>query len=696
MSLDLVRSIRTRREEVKSTKETTTNVEPLRQGDKLDQLCVNTIRMLAVDAVEKACSGHPGMPMEAADIGYVLWTRFLKHNPVNPRWPNRDRFVLSAGHGSMLLYSLLHLTGYDVSLEDIKQFRQWHSKTPGHPEYGITPGVETTTGPLGQGFSNAAGMAMAHEYLAGYFNRPGYPIVDYFVYTLVSDGDMMEGISSETASLAGHLGLGRLIYVYLDNSITIEGHTNLTFTEDVAKRFESYGWHVTKVDGHDIPEIASALDRAKKETQRPSLIIARTHIGYGSPNKQDKASAHGEPLGAEEAQLVRGKLNWPDELFHVPEDALVHFRAALASGKQWEAEWLRLFESYAKEYPDLAREWKEFHDGNRPSGWQEALPRFESGHDPIATRSASGKVLEAVAPKMPALLGGSADLAPSTKTYVKGLGVIKADLCGRNIHFGIREHAMGGILNGMALSRALVPYGATFLVFSDYMRPSIRLAAMMKLQVIYVFTHDSVAVGEDGPTHQPIEHVAALRTIPNLVVLRPADANETVFAWKLALNRQEGPTALILTRQKLPVIDRTRFASPEGLLQGAYILAEAPQGSPEVLIIATGSEIHVAMAAYEELVSEGIPVRVVSMPSWEVFEAQDAGYRHEVLPATITARVAIEAGVSTGWERYVGPQGKIVAIDHFGASAPGGLLLEKFGFTTEAVVSAVKEALGKP
>jgi transketolase len=564
---------------VKSARQATAEIEKVGQENRLDQLCINTVRMLAVDAVEKARSGHPGMPMEAADIGYVLWTRFLKHNPANPQWPNRDRFVLSAGHGSMLLYAFLHLTGYDVSLEDIRQFRQWNSITPGHPEYGPTPGVETTTGPLGQGFSNGVGMAMAQEYLAQYFNRPGYPLVDYFVYALVSDGDMMEGIASESASMAGHLGLGRLIYIYLDNRITIEGRTDLTFTEDVGKRFEAYGWHVQKVSGYDLPQIASALSAAQQETDRPSLIIARTHIGYGSPNKQDNASAHGEPLGAEEAVLVRERFNWPETLFHVPEETLAHLRTCKERGRVLEAEWRRLFDTYAGEHPDLAKQWEERHDGKWPKGWEEDLPRFEPDQGPIATRSASGKILEAVAPRLFGLLGGSADLAPSNKTYIKGLGVIKIDPCGRNIHFGIREHAMGGILNGMALSQALVPYGGTFLVFSDYMRPAIRLAALMKLQVIYVFTHDSVAVGEDGPTHQPVEQLAALRAIPNLVVLRPADANETAFAWQFALNRQEGPSALILSRQKLPIIDRTGLAPAEGVHRGAYILAEAPRGT---------------------------------------------------------------------------------------------------------------------
>jgi transketolase len=680
---------------VKSAQETTVDVEQVKRGSELDQLCINTIRMLVVDAVEKARSGHPGMPMEAADIGYILWTRFLKHSPANPKWPNRDRFVLSAGHGSMLLYALLHLTGYEVSLEDIRQFRQWNSITPGHPEYGHTPGVETTTGPLGQGFSNGVGMAMAQEYLAQYFNRSGYPLVDYFIYGLVSDGDMMEGVSAESASIAGHLGLGRLIYVYLDNRITIEGSTELTFTEDVAKRFDAYGWHVQKVDGYDHSQIVSALSAAQQEADKPSLIIARTHIGYGSPNKQDSASAHGEPLGPEEAVLVRQQFNWPETLFHIPQEAQAHCRLCLDRGRDWVAEWTSLFNAYATEYPDLARQWKECHEGKWPEGWEADLPQFGPDQGPIATRSASGKVLEAVAPRLYGLLGGSADLAPSTKTYVKGLGVIKVDTCGRNIHFGIREHAMAGILNGIALSQALVPYGSTFLVFSDYMRPSIRLAALMNLQVIYVFTHDSVAVGEDGPTHQPVEHVAALRVIPNLVVVRPADANETSFAWKLALNRKEGPTAIILTRQKLPIIDQGRFASPEGLLRGGYILAEAPEGPPEAIIVATGSEVHLALAAYDRLTQEGIATRVVSMPSWEVFEDQEALYREQVLPDSVKARVGIEAGVPMGWERYVGNKGRVIGIQRFGASAPGAVVFEKLGFTPEAVVDAVKATLGK-
>jgi transketolase len=631
--------------------------------------------------------------MEASDIGYILWTRFLKHSPANPEWPNRDRFVLSAGHGSMLLYALLHLTGYDVSLEDIRQFRQWDSITPGHPEYGHTPGVETTTGPLGQGFSNGVGMAMAQVYLAQYFNRPGYPVVDYFVYGVVSDGDMMEGISAESASMAGYLGLGRLIYIYLDNRITIEGGTDLTFTEDVGKRFEAYGWHVQKVDGYDQDQIASALGAAQEETDKPSLIIARTHIGFGSPNKQDTASAHGEPLGPEEALLVRKGLKWPEELFHVPQKASAHFRTCVDRGREWESEWTRLFDAYADEHPDLSQKWKECHEGKWPDGWEADLPEFAPDQGPIATRAASGKVLEAIAPRLYALLGGSADLAPSTKTFIKSLGVFKVDPGGKNIHFGVREHAMAGILNGMALSQALVPYGATFLVFSDYMRPSIRLAALMKLRVIYVFTHDSVAVGEDGPTHQPVEHLAALRAIPNLTVLRPGDANETAIAWQLALNRKDGPTALVLTRQKLPIIDRAQFAPAGDLQKGGYVLADAAQRAPQALILASGSEVHLALAAHERLAEEGISVRVVSIPSWEVFDAQNGAYREEVLPSQVKARVAVEAGIPMGWERYVGDRGKVIGLSRFGASAPGSLVLEKLGFTVDAVVDAVREVL---
>ena len=665
------------------------------EDNGLDRLCINTIRMLAVDAVEKAKSGHPGMPMEAADLAYVLWTRFLKHNPQNPGWPNRDRFVLSAGHGSMLLYALLHLTGYDLPLSEIEAFRQWESKTPGHPEYGQTPGVETTAGPLGQGFSNAVGMALAQEYLAQYFNRPGYSVVDYDTYCLASDGDMMEGITAEAASLAGHLGLGRLICIYLDNQITIEGPTALAFSEDVGKRFSAYEWDVQKVDGYDLAGITSALERARTETQRPSLIIARTHIGYGSPNKQDTASAHGEPLGAEEVTLLRKRLNWPDTPFHIPEDALSRFRTALSTGEAREGEWVTLFEAYGKAYPELAHQWADIHAGRLPADWPAKLPVFQPDGGPIATRSASGKVLESIAPDIPALLGGSADLAPSTKTFIKSLGVIKQDPAGRNIHFGIREHAMGGILNGMALSNALIPYGATFLVFSDYMRPAIRLAALMKLRVLYVFTHDSIAVGEDGPTHQPVEHLAALRVIPNLVVVRPCDANETAYAWRLGLERKEGPTALVLSRQKLPILDRTGLAAAQGVLRGAYVLADAPDGPPELLLLASGAEVHPAMEAYERLVAEGIAVRLVSMPSWEIFETQDETYRNDVLPPQVTARVAIEAGTAMGWDHYVGPQGRTITVDRFGTSAPGGTVLERYGFTADAVVTAAEAVLAK-
>lgn len=675
--------------------QTTAPAQPNQEDSGLDRLCINTIRMLAVDAVEKAKSGHPGMPMEAADLAYVLWTRFLRHNPKDPNWPNRDRFVLSAGHGSMLLYALLHLTGYDVSLDEIKAFRQWGSKTPGHPEYGQTPGVETTAGPLGQGFSNAVGMALAQVYLADYFNRPGHTIVDHMVYCLASDGDMMEGITSEAASLAGHLRLGRLVCIYLDNRITIEGNTALTFGEDVGQRFSAYGWDVQKVDGYDLAAVGSALNRARHDLERPSLIVARTHIGYGSPNKQDTASAHGEPLGPEEAALVRKELNWSETPFHIPEEALARFRTAERTGETLQTEWQKAFEAYATDHPDLAGTWRELHEGKLPADWQGQLPKFEPADGPIATRSASGKVLEAIAPGLPGLLGGSADLAPSTKTFIAELGVIARDRAGRNIHFGIREHAMGGILNGMALSNALIPYGATFLVFSDYMRPSVRLAALMELQVIYVFTHDSIAVGEDGPTHQPVEHLASLRIIPNLTVIRPCDANETTIAWKLALERRNGPTALLLSRQKLPVVDRTRFAPAADTLRGAYVLGDAPGGQPELILLASGAEVHVALAAYERLSAEGVAVRVVSMPSWEIFDAQDREYREAVLPPAVRSRVAVEAGTAMGWERYLKGEGEAICIDRFGASAPGGTVLEKFGFTADRVIAAAERVLKK-
>ncbi|MDQ7029831.1 MAG: transketolase [Ardenticatenia bacterium] len=662
---------------------------------ELDQLAVNTIRFLAVDAVQQANSGHPGMPMGAAPMAYVLWTRFLRHNPRNPEWPNRDRFVLSAGHGSMLLYALLHLTGYDLSLDEIRRFRQWGSKTPGHPEYRVAPGIETTTGPLGQGFANGVGMAIAERHLAALFNRPGYDIVDHYTYAIVSDGDLMEGISSEAASLAGHLGLGRLIYLYDDNDISIDGSTNLTFTEDVAMRFHAYGWHVLRVaDGNDLEAIEQAIAEARQVLDHPSLIIVRTHIGYGSPHKQDTAAAHGEPLGEEEVRLTKRNLGWPEEPpFYVPGDVAAHMGRAVERGDQWEREWRHLFARYADEYPEQARLWEQFWTGTLPDGWDADLPTFEPGTH-VATRAASGNVLDTLAPRVRNLIGGSADLTPSNKTKFTGATLFhRDDYSGRYLHFGVREHAMGAILNGMAYHGGLRPYGGTFLVFSDYMRPAIRLAALSHLHVIYVFTHDSIWLGEDGPTHQPVEHLASLRAMPNLVVIRPGDANEVVEAWRVALTMRERPVALVLSRQKVNTLDRTRYAPATGLRQGAYVLAESHPSRPDLILIATGSEVPLAAAAYERLADEGLAVRLVSMPSWELFAEQDESYRHSVLPPDVKARLAVEAGATLGWERWVGEHGRVVGIDHFGASAPYTVLMEKLGFTVEHVVNQAKQVL---
>ncbi len=654
---------------------------------KSDDLCVNTIRTLAMDGVQRANSGHPGMPMGMADGAFVLWSQFLKHNPSDPTWPDRDRFVLSAGHGSMLLYSLLYLTGYDLSLEDLMAFRQWGSRTPGHPEHGLTPGVETTTGPLGQGFANGVGMAIAERFLAATFNRPGLPIFDHFTYGIVSDGDLMEGISHEAASLAGHLGLGKLIYLYDDNDISIEGSTDLTFTEDVPARFRAYGWHVQTVDGHNRRQIAAALRAAREETARPSLIVCRTHIAYGSPHKQDRAVAHGEPLGEEEVQATKAALGWPpDAHFLVPPEALAVFRQARERGRAAQEAWQALFEQYGREYPQEAALLRRLWAGQLPEGWEEALPHFSPADGPQATRKASGTVLNRLAAALPTLIGGSADLAPSTNTLLAGYPDFQRDTpAGRNLRFGVREHAMGAILNGLALHGGVLPYGATFLVFSDYMRPAVRLAALMGLPVTFVWTHDSVWVGEDGPTHQPVEHLAALRAIPNLVLIRPCDANETAAAWRVALQRRDGPTALILTRQAVPVLAREDGGSTEGVARGAYILREPAGGAPQLILIASGSEVHLALAAQERLADHGLRARVVSMPSWELFDAQPEGYRHTVLPPEITARLAVEAGVGQGWEKYVGPTGDVVSIERFGASAPYKVLQERFGFTPEAV-----------
>ncbi len=656
---------------------------------KLDDLCVNTIRMLSVDGVGKANSGHPGMPMGAAGMAYVLWTRFLRHNPLNPKWYDRDRFVLSAGHGSMLLYSLLHLTGYDLPLEELMNFRQWGSKTPGHPEYGLTPGVETTTGPLGQGFTNGVGMAIAERYLAAHFNQPGHTIVDHYTYVIVGDGDLMEGISHEAASLAGHLGLGKLICLYDDNHISIEGSTDIAFTESRTARFEAYGWHVQEMnDGNDLEAIETAITEAQMDKGRPSFIAVRTHIGYGSPNKQDKSAAHGEPLGEEEIRLTKENLGWPIEPpFLIPDEASIHFRQAIDKGEEIEARWQKDFSSYKEANPDLAREWDIWMNGNFPEGWDSDIPDFPADKKGMATRVASGSVLNAVAPHLPNLLGGSADLAPSNKTEIKGEKDFQTDIYeGRNLRFGVREHAMGSILNGMALHGGLIPYGGTFLVFSDYMRPAIRLAALMDLKIIYIFTHDSIGLGEDGPTHQPIEHLSALRTIPNLTVIRPCDANETSEAWRYALESQKGPVALALSRQNLPTLDRTTFAPASGLSKGAYILNDAKDGKPDVILIATGSEVPIALEAYEKLEEKSVKARVVSMPSWELFDKQPEDYQCQVLPSEIKSRIAIEAGITQGWHRYVGSAGEVIGLDSFGASAPYKVLYEKFGITADRVV----------
>ena len=652
-----------------------------------DSLCVNTIRTLAMDAVQAAKSGHPGAPMGLAAAAYVLWTRFLKHNPKNPNWIDRDRFVLSAGHASMLLYSLLYLTGYKVGLNELKNFRQWGSITPGHPEYRHTPGVETTTGPLGQGFTNAVGMAMAESHLAAIFNKGNQKIVDHYTYIMCGDGDLMEGVSSEAASLAGHLGLGKLICIYDDNKISIEGGTELAFTENVAARFRAYRWHVIRVnDGNDLDAIQQALKEAQAETARPSLIALRTHIAYGSPNKQDSHDAHGAPLGEEEIRLTKENLGWPvNKNFFVPAEALKTFRKCVDQGKKAEAAWRKKIDAYTRKHPELAEEWQAAIFCKLQRGWDAKVPTFANAA-PIATRAASGQVLNGLAEKLPNLMGGSADLAPSNNTLIKSsFDFQKGSYDGRNIRFGVREHAMGAILSGMALHGGIRPYGGTFLVFADYCRPAIRLAALMKLPVIYVFTHDSVAVGEDGPTHQPVEHLAALRAIPGLIVIRPADATETAAAWRVAIKTVNAPVALILSRQSLPVLDRKQYPSAIALAKGGYILADS-DGTPDVILIGSGAEVHLCLEARELLAQKGVAARVVSMPSWELFERTTQKYRDKVLPPAVITRVAIEAGVSFGWEKYVGSPEAIIGINRFGASAPGGIVMNKYGMTASAVV----------
>lgn len=669
----------------------------------LDDLCINTLRFLSIDAVQKANSGHPGLPLGAAPMAYVLWARFLKHNPANPEWFDRDRFVLSAGHGSMLLYSLLYMTGYGLSLEQIKQFRQWDSITPGHPERGLTPGVEVTTGPLGQGFGNGVGMAMAEAHLAARYNRAGFEVINHFTYGIVSDGDLMEGIASEAASLAGHLRLGKLIYLYDDNYVTLSAGTDITFTEDRARRFEAYGWHTQLLgDGNDLGAIDQALRAARAEIGRPSLILVRTHLGYGSPNKQDTFEAHGSPLGEEEVRLTKRNLGWPEEpAFSIPEPALACFRQALDRGAQAEAVWKGQFDAYGQAFPDLARELEQVLGEELPANWDGDIPVFPADAKGMATRVASGKVMNAIAPRMPAFIGGSADLDPSTYTALTGRGDFESpgassgdrqgsegggwSYAGHNLHFGVREHGMGAILNGLAAHGGTVPFGATFLVFSDYMRPPIRLAALMGLHVIYVFTHDSIGLGEDGSTHQPIEQLAGLRSVPRLIVIRPGDANETAVAWRVAMETRGRPVALILTRQNVLTLDRKHFAAADGLRRGAYILADAPSGKPGVILIATGSEVGLIVAAAQKLLGQGIQARIVSMPSWELFDTQPREYRDAVLLPSVSARLAVEAGASQGWHRYVGDHGDVLGVDRFGASAPGGVMLREYGFTVENV-----------
>ncbi len=654
----------------------------------LDQLCVNTIRTLAIDGVQKANSGHPGMPLGMADVAYTLWNKFLHHHPRNPDWPNRDRFILSAGHGSMLLYSLLHLTGYDLPLEELRQFRQWDSLTPGHPEYGVTPGVEATTGPLGQGFANGVGMAIAEAFLAATFNRPGYDIINHYVYAIVSDGELMEGITHEAASLAGHLKLGKLIYLYDDNHITIDGSTDLAFTEDCMKRFEAYHWHTQEVDGHDREAIEAAIKAAQAVVDKPSIIACRTTIGYGSPNKAGTSHVHGSPLGIAELRLTKQALGFdPDKEFYVPAEALTEFRQAVPQGEKLEKDWKELLEAYTKVYPQEAAQLRQFISGELPAEWEKALPVFPTDPKGMASRVAFGKTLNVLAPVLPNLIGGSADLAPSNNTYLDGYPAFAyGSFAGRNFHFGVREHGMAAILNGMALHGGVIPYGATFLTFADYNRPSIRLAALSHIPSIFVFTHDSIGLGEDGPTHQPVEHLATLRSIPGLTVIRPADANETAQAWKIALEMRDGPVVLILSRQNLPTYDRTKMGSAADVAKGAYILLDTAKVYPDVILMATGSEVQLAVEAHAKLAEQGISARVVSMPSWELFKAQSDTYQDSVLPPSVTARVAIEAAVAMGWGQWLGAYGSFIGLDRFGASAPYQVIYEHFGFTVENVV----------
>jgi transketolase len=663
--------------------------------ESLVNLAINTIRMLSVDAVEKANSGHPGTPMEAAAMAYELWTDLMRYNPANPTWSNRDRFVLSAGHASMLLYSMLYLTGYGLTLEEIKQFRQWGSPTAGHPEYGHAPGIETTTGPLGQGFGTGVGMAVAERYLAELFNKPDHKIIDYYIYAYCSDGDLMEGVSSETGSFAGHHHLNKLIYIYGDNRITIDGETDLTFSENVRGRFESFNWYVQNIEGNDRTAFREAIANAKSQKERPSMIIARTHIGYGSPGKQDKSSAHGSPLGAEEVKRTKENLGWPQEpAFLVPDKALQLFRKAVDRGKRLEAEWNQQLDAYASKYPEEAKLWRTLDEGKLPEGWQKSIPDL-SKEKPMATRAASKKVVQGIGNALPNFVVGNADLAESTYLVLEDKGSFGKDPGGRNIHFGIREHCMGGVLNGIALSRKLIGAGGTFFIFTDYMRPAMRIAALAKLHTIYVLTHDSIGLGEDGPTHQPIEHLASFRAMPNMTTLRPADATETAVAWEMAISHNKGPVCLVLTRQKLPVIDRTKFAAAQDAKKGGYIVADAADGKPDVILIASGSEVSLILSAYDKLTTEGIKARAVSLMSWEIFQGQPQEYRDHVLPPSIPARISVEAASTLGWKRYVGDRGISIGMETFGASAPAEVNMEKFGFTPENVIAKAKQLLKK-
>jgi len=684
----------------------------MNEQTSIDQRCINTIRFLAIDAIQKANSGHPGMPMGTAAMAYVLWAKHLKHYPSEPTWVDRDRFILSAGHGSMLLYALLHLTGYDLPLSELQSFRQWGSRTAGHPESHLLPGVEVTTGPLGQGIGNAVGMALAEAHLAARYNRSGYDIINHFTYVIASDGDLMEGVASEACSLAGHLGLGKLIVLFDDNRISLAGSTPLCFTEDVEMRFQAYGWHVQSVkEGNDVNAIDAAISTARKETAKPSLISVHTVIGYGAPNKQDTFKTHGSPLGTDEVLAAKENLDWPtDSDFYIPEDVSDYFRNALSTGKERKKEWEERFTRYSSSYPELSEEFNRRMRGELPEGWDAELPPFQADAKGMATRKASEVVLQALAPKVPELIGGSADLNPSTVSWLKGFGDFQMPersnqnvqgmvggewgYQGRNIHFGVREHAMGALATGMAMHGGFIPYTATFLVFSDYMRPPMRLAALSESHAVYIFTHDSIGLGEDGPTHQPIEQAMNLRAVPNLTVIRPADAAETVEAWRSALMNEDGPTALLFTRQSVPVLDRSDCGAAQDLHRGGYILWQSGGKEPEAIVIGTGSEVHVALAAGRKLAEEGVSVRVVSLPSWELFDQQPAEYREDVLPASVKIRVAVEAGITVGWEHYVGLEGAVVGMESFGASAPGPVLYEKFGITADHVVQAARELLG--